>query len=143
MLTVALILAAVAAFSLVVWAIINRQKIIDWFRNKRPIRNPQEVAFTLKSKIANGDLTAGADINQIKKTYSLLGIFTKNAEEFVKNYEKSHAEPVPEEISALANEMQSARQNKDYQKADALRAEIIAKGYTVMISKDGVTVKKA
>ena len=55
MLTVALILAAVAAFSLVVWAIINRQKIIDWFRNKRPIRNPQEVAFTLKSKIANGD----------------------------------------------------------------------------------------
>ena len=27
-------------------------------------------------------------------------------------------------------------------RADALRAEIIAKGYNVMISKDGVTVKK-
>lgn len=55
LLTIGLILAAVAAFSVVVWAIINRQKIIDWFRNKRPIRNPDEVAFTLKSKIENGD----------------------------------------------------------------------------------------
>lgn len=97
----------------------------------------------IKGLIAQKDPIAGNMLSQIKKTYSLLGIFTKNAEEFVKNYEKSHAEPVPEEISALANEMQSARQNKDYQKADALRAEIIAKGYTVMISKDGVTVKKA
>ena len=97
----------------------------------------------IKGLIAQKDPIAGNMLSQIKKTYSLLGIFTKNAEEFVKNYEKSHAEPVPEEISALANEMQLARQNKDYQKADALRAEIIAKGYTVMISKDGVTVKKA
>ena len=97
----------------------------------------------IKGLIAQKDPIAGNMLSQIKKTYSLLGFFTKNAEEFVKNYEKSHAEPVPEEISALANEMQSARQNKDYQKADALRAEIIAKGYTVMISKDGVTVKKA
>ena len=55
MLTIGLILAAAVAFSVVVWAIINRQKIIDWFRNKRPIRNPEEVAFTLKSKIESGD----------------------------------------------------------------------------------------
>ena len=79
---------------------------------------------------------------QIKNTYSLLGLFTKDANDFVTNYQKTHAEDVPEEITNLANQMQQARLNKDYQTADALRAEIISKGYTVMISKDGVTVKK-
>jgi hypothetical protein len=39
-------------------------------------------------------------LNQIKETYSLLGIFTKDAETFVKEYEKTHAEEVPEEIPA-------------------------------------------
>ena len=82
-------------------------------------------------------------LSQIKKTYSLLGIFTKNPSDFVAKYEATHKEEVPEEINALAQQMQEARLNKDYSVADALRAEIIAKGYTVMISKDGVTVKKA
>ena len=61
----------------------------------------------------------------------------------IEKYEAKHGEEVPEEIIALAQQMQSARLEKDYAKADALRAEIIAKGYTVMISKDGVTVKKS
>ena len=38
--------------------------------------------------------------------------------------------------------MQNARLNKDYARADALRAQILNSGYTVMISKDGVSVKK-
>ena len=80
---------------------------------------------------------------QIKKTYSLLGIFTKNPSDFVAKYEATHKEEAPEEITNLANKMQEARQNKDYVAADALRSEILAKGYLVMISKDGVTVKKA
>ena len=96
----------------------------------------------IKTLIANGDQTAGKMLAQIKKTYSLLGIFTKNPETVVEEYEKKHGEEVPEEITALAQKMQTARLEKDYASADALRAEIIAKGYTVMISKDGVTVKK-
>ena len=96
----------------------------------------------IKTLIANGDQTAGKMLAQIKKTYSLLGIFTKNPETVVEEYEKKHGEEVPEEITALAQKMQSARLEKDYASADALRAEIIAKGYTVMISKDSVTVKK-
>ena len=97
----------------------------------------------IKTLIANGDHTAGKMLAQIKKTYSLLGIFTKNPETVVEEYEKKHGEEVPEEITALAQKMQTARLEKDYASADALRAEIIAKGYTVMISKDGVTVKKS
>ena len=97
----------------------------------------------IKALVANKDQTAGNMLSQIKKTYSLLGIFTKNPSEFVAKYEATHKEEAPEEITNLANKMQEARQNKDYVAADALRSEILAKGYLVMISKDGVTVKKA
>ncbi len=97
----------------------------------------------IKSLIASGDQTAGKMLSQIKKTYSLLGIFTKDAEKFVLDYEKSHGEEVPEEILALAKKMQEARLDKNYALADGLRAEILEKGYQVMISKDGVSVKKA
>ena len=43
----------------------------------------------------------------------------------------------------LADKMQQARSVKDYQTADSLRAEIIAAGYQVAVSKEGVSVKKA
>ena len=97
----------------------------------------------IKTLIAQKDETAVKMLNQIKETYSLLGIFTKDAETFVKEYEKTHAEEVPEEILSLAQKMQEARTVKDYASADSLRAQIIEKGYTVMISKNGVEVKKA
>ena len=97
----------------------------------------------IKTLIAQKDETAVKMLNQIKETYSLLGIFTKDAETFVKEYEKTHAEEVPEEILSLAQKMQEARTVKDYASADSFRAQIIEKGYTVMISKNGVEVKKA
>ena len=97
----------------------------------------------IRSLIASKDEVAGKMLSQIKKTYSLLGLFTKNPTEFVKNYEATHKEDVPEEILNLASKMQEARLNKDYAVADSLRAEILAKGYLVMISKEGVSVKKA
>ena len=96
----------------------------------------------IKKLIAEKDERAGRMLNQIKTTYSLLGLFKKDPETFVKDYEKNHAEPVPQEITEKAQKMQAARQSKDYATADALRAEILAAGYAVMITKDGVTVKK-
>ena len=96
----------------------------------------------IRRLIADKDETAAKMLNQVKDTYSLLGIFTKDPEEFVENYEKTHAEPADKDVLALAEKMQAARLEKNYAAADALRAEIIAKGYNVMISKDGVTVKK-
>ncbi len=96
----------------------------------------------IRQLIESGDTTAGKMLGQIKKTYSLLGLFKKEPSAFVSAYEKAHEEPVPQEITALAEKMQAARLAKDYGKADALRAEITEKGYNVMISKDGVTVKK-
>ena len=97
----------------------------------------------IRSLIAKKDPAAGNMLSQIKKTYSLLGLFTKNPDVFVKNYDKTHEEPIPEDVKALAEKMQSARAEKNYALSDELRAEILSKGYTVMISKDGVSVKKA
>ena len=50
---------------------------------------------------------------------------------------------VPEDVTSLANERWQAKQNKDYAKADAIRAEIFAKGYVVKDSKDGFVIEKA
>ena len=94
----------------------------------------------IKKQIATGDVSCGATLNQIKKTYSLLGLFETEPEEFILTYGKK--EEIPENVIALAEEMQNARAIKDYAKADALRAEISAAGFTVKISKDGYSIEK-
>lgn len=94
----------------------------------------------IKSKINAGDLSAGADINQIIKTYSLLGLFTSVPEEFVEKYGEKQAE-IPAEVTALAEQMQEARKVKDYQTADAIRAKIDCMGYTVLITREGCVIK--
>lgn len=97
----------------------------------------------IKAAVAAKDPVAGKMLSQVKKTYSLLGLFRFDPETYVKNYEKTHEEPVPENVKALAEKMQAARAAKDYALSDSIRAEILASGYAVMISKDGVSVKKA
>ena len=97
----------------------------------------------IKAAVAAKDPVAGKMLSQVKKTYSLLGLFRFDPETYVKNYEKTHEEPVPENVRALAEKMQAARAAKDYALSDSIRAEILASGYAVMISKDGVFVKKA
>lgn len=94
----------------------------------------------IKKQIAAGDVSCGAALNQIKKTYSLLGLFDTQPEEFIKKYEKKTE--IPEKIVSLAEEMQKARAVKDYGKADALRAEITNAGYIIKISKDGYSLEK-
>lgn len=96
----------------------------------------------IKSKINAGDITAGQDLNQIKKTYSLLGLFVSAPEDFLSKYGKEETLSVPEEIIAMAEKMQQARSVKDYALADSLRNEITEKGYVIKISKDGYSIEK-
>lgn len=49
---------------------------------------------------------------------------------------------IPEEIKALAEERQKARQDKDWQKSDKLRDEIQSKGYTIKDLKEGYELTK-
>lgn len=86
---------------------------------------------------------AGRMLWQVRETYSLLGIFRKDPAAFVKEYEKKHGEEIPAEIAEKAKRIERARAEKDYALSDSLRAEITQAGYSVMISKTGVTVRKA
>lgn len=51
-------------------------------------------------------------------------------------------EPIelPEEIVALVNERAEAKKNRDFAKADAIRAKITELGYTILDTKDGAKV---
>ncbi len=95
----------------------------------------------IKTAISQGDITAGTMLNQIKKTYSLLGLFDSDPDEFINAYGKKEVS-VPNEVTALAEERLLARKNKDWAKSDSLRAEITALGYDIKDGKDGYTLTK-
>ncbi len=95
----------------------------------------------VKAKINSGDKSAGADINQIIKTYSLLGLFETDEKEFISKYGEAPVE-IPVEIVELAEKMQKARAEKDYATADSLRNQINESGYNIKINKDGYVVEK-
>ncbi len=103
----------------------------------------------IKAKLNNGDGSAVADLNQIKNTYSLLGLFTSNAEEFIAKYgventaqAQNYCADIPNEVDAIAKERFTARQNKDWAKSDELRAKLDELGYLVKDAKDGYTLIK-
>ena len=64
---------------------------------------------TVKAELAANDVKAAEDINQIRKTYSLLGLFTENADDFIKQVEAKITSSVPDEVIAVAEERKQAR----------------------------------
>ena len=54
---------------------------------------------------------------------------------------KEEKKAVPAEIIEKAELMQTARKNKDYQTADAIRAELLSLGYIVKNTKDGYEIE--
>ena len=97
----------------------------------------------IKAKLNSDDRTVVADINQLKNTYSLIGLFKANATDFIKYYEDGHAtEETPKEVIDIANERFVARQNKDWATSDILRDKLSELGYLVKDSKDGYELIK-
>lgn len=68
----------------------------------------------------------------------VLGLSLDKVEEFLKDIEGNF----PEEVVALAEERKLAKQEKNWAKADELRAKITALGYNILDSKDGYELKK-
>ncbi|MBQ8658860.1 MAG: cysteine--tRNA ligase [Clostridia bacterium] len=101
----------------------------------------------MKKLLANGKsgelFAALAYAVQIRKTYSLLGLFKKSAKEYAAWYEAKNANDIPAEVKALAEERWTARQNRDWAKSDFLRAELLKLGYAVKDSKTGYELTKA
>ena len=95
-----------------------------------------------KAKIAAKDNSVGADLNQIIKTYSLLGLFTTEADEFINSVKAKSDSDIPEEVKAIAEERLNFRKEKNWAKSDELRDKISALGYEIKDAKDGYTIIK-
>ncbi|MEG1529440.1 MAG: cysteine--tRNA ligase [Clostridia bacterium] len=95
-----------------------------------------------KAKLKAMDSSAMADLNQISATYSLLGLFKDTPAHFIAYYNAKQSTEIPKEVTALADARISAKANKDWAKADALRAEITSLGYSVKDTKDGSEISK-
>ena len=96
----------------------------------------------MKKYGAEKDGKALAMANQLRKTYSILGILKKDAKAYVTWYDATHAEKIPDEVTAIAEERWTARQQKDWAKSDELRAKLTELGYAVKDSKEGYTLSK-
>ncbi len=89
---------------------------------------------------AEGNSRARRMTNQIRKTYSLLGLFKKDADAYFAQYGKK--EEIPPEVKAVAEARKEARAQKDWAKSDELREKLKEMGYAVKDSKDGYELTK-
>ncbi len=96
----------------------------------------------IKAKLSAGDKTAADDVNQVRKTYALIGLFQTPAKEFISYFESKTADSVPENVNVLAEQRWQARANKDWATSDKLRDELLSLGYVVKDSKDGYSLSK-
>ncbi len=97
----------------------------------------------ISAKLSANDKTAAEDVLQIRKTYSLLGLFKKNADEYLKEVAAKNPEnlaEIPAEVAALAQKRWEAKLARSWAEADALRAEIDKLGFVVKDGKEGYTI---
>ncbi|MDE6585329.1 MAG: hypothetical protein K2K80_01445, partial [Clostridia bacterium] len=97
---------------------------------------------TVSSKLAANDKSAAEDIYQVRKTYSLLGIFKRNADDYLNEVALKNPVEIPDEVLKLAEERWQAKKSRDFARADALRGEIENAGYIIKDSKDNYMVIK-
>lgn len=97
----------------------------------------------ISAKLAADDKSCADDVMQIRKTYSLLGLFKKDAAAYLAEVEKkSVKEEVPAEVAALAEERWQAKKAKNWAVADEIRKKLDDMGYAVKDSKDGYSVTR-
>ncbi len=98
----------------------------------------------ISAKLAAGDNSCAEDVRQVRKTYSLLGLFKKDATEYLAEVtaKSDGEEPVPEEVKELAERRWQAKLAKNWAEADALRVQLDGLGYAVKDGKDGYTLTK-
>lgn len=96
----------------------------------------------VSKKLSANDKSAAEDICQLRKTYSLLGLFKKGADEYLAEVAKKNPEDIPEEIKKLAEMRWTAKTERNWAEADKLRAQLDEAGYIIKDSKDGYTINK-
>lgn len=114
----------------------------DDFNTAKAIANLYGYFKTINQKLKNNDDSALADVEAIKQTYSLLGLFVNPTKEVINFIENKVQNEIPDEVKALAEERIKAKQEKNYALADELRAKIQTLGFAVKDSKDGYSIEK-
>lgn len=112
----------------------------DDFNTALALSNLFGIFKSISAKVAAGDASAAEDACQVRKTYSLLGLFKKSCDEYFAEVAKKNAVEVPEEVKSLAEERWQAKKSKNWARADELRAEIDKLGFAVKDSKDGYEI---
>lgn len=114
----------------------------DDFNTARAIADLFGYFKNIQTKFAANDKSAADDVATIKHVFGLLGLFVNPSDEVIKFYENKQKSDIPQNVQNLAEERWVAKQNKDWAKADALRAELDQLGYTIKDSKEGYEITK-
>lgn len=97
---------------------------------------------TISAKLSKGDASAAEDVYQIRKTYSLLGLFKKDAAEYLSEVSLKNPVEIPDEVKEIAHRRWQAKLARDWAEADKLRGELDSMGYLVKDSKENYTIIK-
>lgn len=116
----------------------------DDFNTARAIADLYGYFKKIKQELRENDVKAVEDVNQIKKTYSLLGFFTKDPKVFIKYYEDKNKkdDAIPSEVLDLVAQRTEAKKAKDYALADTIRAKITELGFAVKDTPNGPIIEK-
>ena len=116
----------------------------DDFNTARAIADLYGYFKKIKQELRENDAKAVEDVNQIKKTYSLLGFFKKDPKVFIKYYEDKNKkdETIPSEVLDLVAQRTEAKKAKDYALADTIRAKITELGFAVKDTPNGPVIEK-
>lgn len=114
----------------------------DDFNTAKAIADLFGLFKSAKNKLAAGDASALDDLAQIKKSYSLLGLFKKDPSEFLSKYDSKATDEVPATVVALVARRAEAKLSRDFALADTLRSQITELGYAVKDTKDGAVIEK-
>lgn len=116
------------------------QSMDDDFNTAKALANLFGYFKTMKLKLAQKDDSVVEDYNAIKKTYSLLGLFTEDTKSFIEKH--SLVQAIPAEVLELANKRLQARKEKNFALSDALRDQIKTLGYEIKDNKEGFELNK-
>ena len=116
----------------------------DDFNTARAIADLYGYFKKIKQELRENDAKAVEDVNQIKKTYALLGFFKKDPKVFIKYYEDKNKkdDAIPSEVLDLVAQRTEAKKAKDYALADTIRAKITELGFAVKDTPNGPVIEK-
>ena len=97
----------------------------------------------IQKKLADNNASVVADYNGVKRAYKILGLFVNKADEFISFVNNKTDSDIPQEVINMAEERWQAKKERNFAKADELRAKLLEMGYEILDSKDGYKINKS